>query len=154
MLIRKVIHDNGGNFQSNLTAGMKNLIASSLDNLSKREKDVRRAVHIAIKEITNDLSISNQFNTAISEIMKLTNFEGEAIYLPDRPQEVKHAICSSNKARKLLDYGTKVSLEKGILSMVEYINERGLSRFNRHIPVEIISDLTPKTWISDRMNLR
>ena len=93
-------------------------------------------------------------NELASKIMKLTDFQGEAIYLPDRPQEVKHAICSSDKARKLLDYGTKVSLEKGILSMVEYINDRGLSKFNRHIPVEIISDLTPKTWISDRMNLK
>jgi hypothetical protein len=42
LMIRKVIHDNGGNFQSNLTAGMKNLIDSSLDNLSKREKKSRR----------------------------------------------------------------------------------------------------------------
>ena len=42
--------------------------------------------------------------------------------------------------------------EDGLYSMVEYIRQRGISKFNRHIPVEIISDLTPKTWISDRMN--
>ena len=74
------------------------------------------------------------------------------IYKKDRPQEVKHAICSSEKARKILDYGTKVSLKDGLESMVSYISKRGIAKFNRHIPVEIISNKTSKTWISDRMN--
>ena len=86
------------------------------------------------------------------KICEITNFSGDLVYLPDRPQEVKHAICSSNKARKILDYGTKVNLTDGLTSMTDYIKKRGVSRFNRHIPVEIISELTPKTWISDRMN--
>ena len=34
------------------------------------------------------------------------------IYKKDRPQEVKHAICSADKARKLLNYKTKVSLKR------------------------------------------
>ena len=91
-------------------------------------------------------------NELANKICEITNYKGEPKYLPARPQEVKHAICSSNKARKLLDYGTKVNLEDGLDSMVKYIKKRGISRFNRHIPVEIISDLTQKTWISDRMN--
>jgi len=91
-------------------------------------------------------------NTLASKVSELTNFSDKPQFLPARPQEVKHAICSSDKARKILDYGTKVNLEDGLKSMVEYIKRRGVSKFNRHIPVEIISDLTPKTWISDRMN--
>ena len=91
-------------------------------------------------------------NELASKICNITNFKGEPKFLPARPQEVKHAVCSSDKARKLLDYGTKVNLEDGLDSMVKYIKNRGVSKFNRHIPVEIISDLTPKTWISDRMN--
>ena len=91
-------------------------------------------------------------NELADKICEITNYNGNPKYLPARPQEVKHAICSSNKARKMLDYGTKVNLEDGLYSMVEYISQRGISKFNRHIPVEIISDLTPKTWISDRMN--
>ena len=83
---------------------------------------------------------------------EITNFSGDAIYLPDRPQEVKHAICSSQKARKILDYGTKVTLREGLESMANYISKRGVAKFNRHIPVEIISNKTPNTWISDRMN--
>ena len=91
-------------------------------------------------------------NELATKICKMTNFNGSPEFLPARPQEVKHAVCSSDKARRILDYGTKVSLDDGLYSMVDYIKKRGLSKFNRHIPVEIISDLTPKTWISDRMN--
>ena len=46
--------------------------------LSKDEKDLRRAIHIAIKEITEDLSEDYQFNTAISELMKLSNALSDA----------------------------------------------------------------------------
>jgi leucyl-tRNA synthetase len=42
-------------------------------NLSKSEKELRRAIHTAIKEITEDLEGEYQFNTAISELMKLSN---------------------------------------------------------------------------------
>ena len=48
------------------------------DKLDKAEKDLRRAVHTAIKEISEDLDGDYQFNTAISELMKLSNALGEA----------------------------------------------------------------------------
>jgi leucyl-tRNA synthetase len=41
--------------------------------LSKDEKTLRRSIHTAIKEATEDLSDDYQFNTAISELMKLSN---------------------------------------------------------------------------------
>jgi leucyl-tRNA synthetase len=47
---------------------------AKLQNLnSKAEKDLHRAVHHAIKEIAEDLDGDYQFNTAISELMKLNN---------------------------------------------------------------------------------
>ncbi|HEY9635178.1 MAG TPA: leucine--tRNA ligase [Coleofasciculaceae cyanobacterium] len=42
-------------------------------NLSKTEKDLRRAIHTAIKAVTEDLEGEYQFNTAVSELMKLSN---------------------------------------------------------------------------------
>ena len=42
-------------------------------DLSKAEKDLRRAIHIAIKEISEDIEGDYQFNTAVSELMKLSN---------------------------------------------------------------------------------
>ena len=43
------------------------------NQLSKAEKDLRRAIHTAIKKVTEDLEGEYQFNTAVSELMKLSN---------------------------------------------------------------------------------
>ncbi|PZV12335.1 MAG: leucine--tRNA ligase [Leptolyngbya sp.] len=45
----------------------------STSSFSKPEKELRRAIHIAIQAITEDLADDYQFNTAISEMMKLSN---------------------------------------------------------------------------------
>ncbi len=42
-------------------------------DLNALEKSLRTSIHKAIKEVTEDLSEDFQFNTAISELMKLTN---------------------------------------------------------------------------------
>ncbi len=42
------------------------------------EKNLRKAIHTAIKEITEDLDGDYQFNTAISELMKLSNAMNDA----------------------------------------------------------------------------
>jgi len=47
-------------------------------DLSKEEKDLRRAIHTAIKSISEDLEGDYQFNTAVSELMKLNNALNEA----------------------------------------------------------------------------
>ncbi|MBD2452996.1 leucine--tRNA ligase [Nostoc sp. FACHB-87] len=46
---------------------------AQLADLSKSEKDLRRAIHTAIKSVTEDLEDEYQFNTAVSELMKLSN---------------------------------------------------------------------------------
>lgn len=45
---------------------------------SKIEKDLRRAIHTAIQAITEDLEGDYQFNTAVSELMKLSNALADA----------------------------------------------------------------------------
>lgn len=52
--------------------------SSQKGELSKEEKDLRRAIHTAIKEVTEDLEGDYQFNTAISELMKLYNALADA----------------------------------------------------------------------------
>jgi leucyl-tRNA synthetase len=47
--------------------------AAESGELSKSEKDLRYAVHNAIQQITADLEGDYQFNTAVSELMKLSN---------------------------------------------------------------------------------
>ena len=52
--------------------------AGGKGKMGKEEKDLRRAIHRAIKEISEDLEEGYQFNTAVSELMKLSNALGDA----------------------------------------------------------------------------
>ena len=76
----------------------------------------------------------------------ISGFNAEPIHKKDRPQEVKHALCSADKARKLLNYKTPTSLKDGIIKTYEYIKKRGTKDFDYNINLEIINDLTPETW--------
>lgn len=74
------------------------------------------------------------------------DFDLKPIFKPGRPQEVKHALCSSDKARKLLNYQTTVSLDRSIDKLIDYISELGPKPFEYHLPIEIQSSLIPETW--------
>jgi len=83
----------------------------------------------------------------IAEICSnLTGVNLQPIYKKDRPQEVKHATCSADKARSLLNYKTTVSLKEGIKKTYDYIKKRGVRPFDYNIKIEIDNDLTPTTW--------
>jgi leucyl-tRNA synthetase len=53
-------------------------VALQSATLTKDEKDLRRVIHTAIKEVTDDLQGDYQFNTAIAELMKLSNALSES----------------------------------------------------------------------------
>ena len=78
-------------------------------------------------------------------LAEIIGFELDPIFMPGRPQEVPIALCSSDKARKLLGYKTTVSLDQGLADLVDWIRPR-VKDFEYHLPIEIDSDLTPKTW--------
>jgi UDP-glucose 4-epimerase len=88
--------------------------------------------------------------TTINELARiiagLLSFELDPIYVADRPQEVRSAACSADKARRLLDYRTQVSLVHGLQSMVQWIRAHGTHPFEYHLPIEIDSPLVPATW--------
>ena len=73
-------------------------------------------------------------------------FGGSHLYVKDRPNEVKRATCSSDKARKLLGYSTKVTLREGLTQMVDYIKKLGPKEFRYNYPIEINNEHTPETW--------
>lgn len=85
----------------------------------------------------------NHLAQQIAEIMK---FDLNPIYVKDRPNEVKLATCSSDKARKLLDYSTKVSLKQGLANMVQEIRKTGPKDFRYNYNIEIKNQYTPETW--------
>ena len=83
----------------------------------------------------------------IAEICSnVSGFNAESIHKKDRPQEVKHALCSADKARRLLNYKTTTSLRDGIVETYEYIKKRGVREFDYSINLEIVNELTPETW--------
>ena len=83
----------------------------------------------------------------ISEICSnVTGVNLNPIHKKDRPKEVKHATCSADKARKLLNYKTQVGLREGIQKTFEYIKSRGVRPFDYNINIEIDNELTPTTW--------
>ena len=79
-------------------------------------------------------------------IANTLHFHLDPIYFPDRPQEVFLANCSADKARKLLQYKTTVSINDGIEQLVNWIKTKGPKPFNYHLPLEIINSNTPLTW--------
>lgn len=79
-------------------------------------------------------------------VAKLLDFKLAPVYVPGRPQEVRLATCSADKARKLLGYTPTVSLEDGLMSMIRHIRMRGTKPFLYHLGLEIVSDKTPRTW--------
>ncbi len=100
------------------------------------------------KEIIN-IGPDEEFVTVnqVAELCaNIVGFNSEPIHKKDRPREVKHALCSADKARKLLNYQTKTSLIDGVKKTFEYIKSRGVRDFDYNINLEIINDLTPSTW--------
>ncbi|MBD2522630.1 leucine--tRNA ligase [Nostoc sp. FACHB-133] len=60
-----------------ITAGVSRKQAQ-LSDLTKAEKELRRTIHTAIQAVTEDVEDEYQFNTAISELMKLSNALSDA----------------------------------------------------------------------------
>lgn len=89
-------------------------------------------------------------SVTINELFRLISnklkFNQEPKYFADRPNEVKHATCSSDKARKLLGYQTKVNLSSSIDKVINFIKKKGPKQFKYNYMLEIENEKTPKTW--------
>lgn len=108
---------------------------------------------VANKEVIN-IGPDNNFisiNELAYKLAEMLNFDLAPIYLKSRPSEVKFAHCSADKARRLLQYEPKYELEDILSSMIDWVSNRGTGSFNFNIPVEIQSNITPKTWIDHRI---
>ncbi len=111
------------------------------------------ALDPSIKNDTFNIGPDEEFVT-IKHLAELVcqelKFEGQPIYMPDRPKEIKYATCDATKAREVLGYKTSTSLIEGIRSTIEYILLRGPKPFDYSYPLEIVNEQTPKTW-SERL---
>ncbi len=85
-------------------------------------------------------------NELSRRLQKIVGTAFEPVYTGGRPQEVKIALCSSNKARELLGYKTGTNLDQGLAELVSWIKARGVKDFDYHLPIEIQSSKLPNTW--------
>ena len=111
-----------------------------LDKLLTDPNIVSQIVNIGPDEETITV---NELYHLLSNKLK---FNLEPKYLRDRPNEVKEAICSSEKARRILDYKTSVTLDKSLDKMINYIKKKGAKNFQYNYPLEINNEKTPASW--------
>ena len=99
-------------------------------------------------EIIN-IGPDEEFITINQLFEKLSNFlkyNLDAKYVEDRPNEVKYASCSAKKARKLLNYKTRVNLDHSLQKVIKFIKENGPKKFKYNYELEIINKKTPIVW--------
>ena len=94
---------------------------------------------------------SRPIRPRLERIIITNGFKGEPIYMPRRPQEVKMATCSADKARKLLGYKTKTKLDDGLNTMVDWIRQTGPREFRYHLDIENHTESLPDTWAKKLM---
>ncbi len=111
-----------------------------LDKLLTDIKIVSQVVNIGPDE---EFITINELYHLLSNKLK---FNLDPKYLDDRPNEVKEATCSADKARKVLGYKTKVSLDESLDKMINYISKKGPKDFQYNYPLEINNEKTPLAW--------
>jgi UDP-glucose 4-epimerase len=120
--------------------------------------DIRDVVDPIVKTVESD-SYNGQvinigpdenfitINELASLIAKKIGFALDPIYLDARPKEVYLANCSANKARELIGYNPKYTLEDTIDSMINWVKARGVQKFDfDSLKVELVNEKTPRSW--------
>ena len=111
-----------------------------LDKLMMDKKIVNQTVNIGPDE---EFITINQLFELLSNKLK---FNQKPEYYEDRPNEVKHAVCSADKARSILGYETKVSLSESLDKVIDFIKIKGPKKFEYNYELEILNEKTPKSW--------
>lgn len=91
----------------------------------------------------NEISI-NQLATLVK---RKTGSTLEPIHFPDRPVEVKLAYCSSEKIKREFNYSITRTVDDTVTDMVNWIRPR-VRPFEYHLPLELVTEKTPKTWLN------
>lgn len=111
---------------------------------------VRLGLDDNIKNEVFNIGPDEEFTTILDlakTISELLEFKLEPIFSKGRPQEVKYATCSSDKAKKYLEYETKVSLRASLKKMITHIEIMGVKEFDYRHQIEILNEKTPDTWV-------
>ena len=141
----------------NLMLQKKNPIIYGDGNQKRTFSDIEDCIYCLDKLLTDPQIVSQVVNigpdeeyVSINELYRLLSnklkFNLEPKYLEDRPNEVKEATCSADKARKVLNYKTTVSLDKSLDKIINYISKKGPKDFQYNYILEINNEKTPIAW--------
>ena len=141
----------------NLMLQKRNPIIYGDGNQKRTFSDIDDCIYCLDKLLTDPKVVSQVVNigpdeefTSINELYRLLSnklkFNLEPKYLEDRPNEVKEATCSADKARKILGYKTSISLDESLDKMINYISKKGPKKFQYNYPLEIDNEKTPLAW--------
>ncbi|WP_124728455.1 SDR family oxidoreductase [Staphylospora marina] len=92
-------------------------------------EDVARANLAALEAGDGEiLNIGTGRQSSLNEVLRLfreiTGQDVEAVYGPERPGDIRHSVFDISKARRVLGWEPKVSLEEGLRKTVEYYREQ------------------------------
>jgi UDP-glucose 4-epimerase len=141
----------------NLMLQKKNPIIYGDGNQKRTFSDIDDCIYCLDKLLIDPNIVSQVVNigpdeefVTINELYRLLSnklkFNLEPKYLEDRPNEVKEATCSADKARKILDYKTSINLDKSLDKIIDYISKKGPKSFQYNYPLEINNEKTPLAW--------
>jgi len=141
----------------NLMLQKRNPIIYGDGNQKRTFSDIDDCIYCLDKLLIDPNIVSQVVNigpdeefVTINELYRLLSnklkFNLEPKYLEDRPNEVKEATCSAEKARKILDYKTSISLDKSLDKIIDYITKKGPKSFQYNYPLEINNEKTPLAW--------
>jgi len=114
---------------------------------------VRAIVEAGFRKINREIiNIGPTRDYSINDLAhRLLKISGKTHILPihidNRPAEVKHAYCTNDKAKRLLDYKTTIKFDDGLKRMWEWAKKMGPQE-PKYLPqLELTMKDTPKTWI-------
>ena len=116
----------------------------SIDKLATDPNITSQIVNIGPED--NFITINELFKKISNQLQ----FNQEPEYFKDRINEVKLANCSADKAKKILNYEKKISLDESLAKMINYIKIKGNKKFKYNYDLEIINEKTPNTWVEKK----
>ncbi len=87
-------------------------------------------------------------NHIYQEISKILGSSIAPMYVSARHLEVADANCSADKSRRLFGYKTGHVLQEALKESVDWIVKHGPKSFGYNLPVEILTQKTPQTWLT------
>ena len=90
----------------------------------------------------NEITVNKLFEIIANEL----KYNSEPIYKPERVNEVKNAICSSELSETIFKIKSNQDIKGVVKKMINYVKSKGVKKFNYNYEIEINNELTPDTW--------